>query len=1026
MCNKTVRTNLILSEDDSRLTRLSRDVFLQLFGGKPEHLLAEEVLYVQARLPSYEQNTRIYVLNCSIEDSLEANTIAIPTRCLGIVLQSPIIDFCEVSVVYDNPPVLRGVTVEVQRELYDQLASLDKKDILKFLEIKGDIKDKETVVHIGEVIVDPWCKIIDCFPHFQGTIEFASTAVTVVKCDCEMPMVPLFDGLNEISDNDMEDSVVSVKMKCLPYPIHKSLLTPEPELSADDSLFVFATAETLVKLSVSSGSSICIDNGNKCRIGKLFVLLSPNVFESGILYATPKLVVNFAENLNVKLRKVDENPEAIPIAGSVTVSRVGSWENSQATYQKIILHNLTRFITEKDRIFFQGDLIPVTFDSNYAVIFDESSHDSQAEMNDNKLVWFRIDTAKFDDNAEIKTAFRLDSKKTMLATSSVTNISVPPLSVCDYVSYFGLEPCFQYSDEVFDYAKRFSDILRTNLRCSSLPIKIQASVLLHSMTPNVGKSVLVRSVCRSLGINLIEIDCLLLDPNANASDATSNFVGLLRAKIENVLPYTTPAVVFLSHIDAILEKEDAMADQASFKSARTMALEISKIVTEYGEAYAGTVFVLSTNDISTLPDSVRSKIRFELEIPVPTEYQRAEIFRWYLSSAILNYKTSIPFATSQDIAISKLALKSAGLTPNDISSIVANAKNCCYQRYIKNESLKLWDGGMLQIMSEDLTTAIAQARNEYSESIGAPKIPNVTWEDVGGLQYVKDEIMEIIDLPLRHPELFANGMRKRNGILFYGPPGTGKTLVAKAIATNFSLNFFSVKGPELLNMYIGESEANVRRVFQRARDAKPCVIFFDELDSVAPKRGNQGDSGGVMDRIVSQLLAELDGLSSSSDGVFVVGATNRPDLLDTALLRPGRFGRLLYLGIADTNEKQVHILKSLTRNFTLSDDTNLEEVAEVCPFTYTGADFYALCTDAMLSAMTRTAAEVDKKVAAYNAEHNKDYSVRYWFDTVAEQSDSRIVVKMEDFINAQKALVSSISQEELNHYLSIKSRFEST
>jgi peroxin-6 len=127
------------------------------------------------------------------------------------------------------------------------------------------------------------------------------------------------------------------------------------------------------------------------------------------------------------------------------------------------------------------------------------------------------------------------------------------------------------------------------------------------------------------------------------------------------------------------------------------------------------------------------------------------------------------------------------------------------------------------------------------------------------------------------------------GILLYGPPGTGKTLLAKAVATSFSLNFFSVKGPELLNMYIGESEANVRRVFQRARDARPCVVFFDELDSVAPKRGAHGDSGGVMDRIVSQLLAELDGISAGSGGdVFVIGATNRPDLLDPALLRPGR------------------------------------------------------------------------------------------------------------------------------------------
>jgi peroxin-6 len=219
-----------------------------------------------------------------------------------------------------------------------------------------------------------------------------------------------------------------------------------------------------------------------------------------------------------------------------------------------------------------------------------------------------------------------------------------------------------------------------------------------------------------------------------------------------------------------------------------------------------------------------------------------------------------------------------------------------------------------------LDVAVDAVRRNFADAIGAPKIPNVTWDDVGGLSNVKEAVTETIQLPLERPELFARGMKKRSGILFYGPPGTGKTLLAKAIATEYSLNFLSVKGPELLNMYIGESEANVRRVFQRARDARPCVVFFDELDSVAPKRGNQGDSGGVMDRIVSQLLAELDGMSRGDDvasGVFVIGATNRPDLLDPALLRPGRFDKLLYLGVSDTREKQVTILQALTRKCVL-------------------------------------------------------------------------------------------------------------
>lgn len=227
------------------------------------------------------------------------------------------------------------------------------------------------------------------------------------------------------------------------------------------------------------------------------------------------------------------------------------------------------------------------------------------------------------------------------------------------------------------------------------------------------------------------------------------------------------------------------------------------------------------------------------------------------------------------------------------------------------------------------------------------KIPSIRWEDIGGLAHVKQEIFDLIQLPMDHPEFFSNAehssnggsiaIQQRSGLLLFGPPGTGKTMVAKAIATEFQLHFLSVKGPELLNQYIGESEHNVRRIFERARNARPCVLFFDELDALAPIRGQGSDSSGVMDRIVSQLLTELDGLGSgsSSEGsaVFVIGATNRPDLLEPALLRPGRFDRLLYLGIAGShdvessvNGDRLKILHALTRKFHLAPDVNFSQV----------------------------------------------------------------------------------------------------
>ncbi|KAG7162092.1 Peroxisome assembly factor 2-like 2 [Homarus americanus] len=205
----------------------------------------------------------------------------------------------------------------------------------------------------------------------------------------------------------------------------------------------------------------------------------------------------------------------------------------------------------------------------------------------------------------------------------------------------------------------------------------------------------------------------------------------------------------------------------------------------------------------------------------------------------------------------------------------------------------------------------------------------------------------------------------------------------------------SVKGPELLNMYVGQSEENVRQVFSRARAASPCVIFFDELDSLAPNRGRSGDSGGVMDRIVSALLAELDGVASIAD-VFVLAATNRPDLIDPALLRPGRFEKLVFLGVCDDRAGQIKILKAVTSKIPLDSSVSLEQIADLLPLTLTGADLYALCTDALYAALHRTTGQI---VAG-----------------VVQEEAASIVVEEEDFHIAAENLVPSVTPGELAHY----------
>ncbi|KAG2449569.1 hypothetical protein HYH02_005102 [Chlamydomonas schloesseri] len=267
-------------------------------------------------------------------------------------------------------------------------------------------------------------------------------------------------------------------------------------------------------------------------------------------------------------------------------------------------------------------------------------------------------------------------------------------------------------------------------------------------------------------------------------------------------------------------------------------------------------------------------------------------------------------------------------------------------------------------LDRDLRTALDRVKSRTAVEVGAPTVPNVKWDDIGGLEEAKRVITDTVELPLRHPQLFAAGLRRRSGVLLYGPPGSGKTLLAKAVASQCAATFMSVKGPELINMYIGESERQVREVFARARRAAPCVVFFDELDSLAPARGASGDSGGVMDRVVSQLLAEIDGLSggggagggSSGSGggmIFVIGATNRPDLLDPSLLRPGRLDVLVYVGIAEDAASKAKVLQALTRKFCLAPDVDLPAVAAACPTTLSGADLYALCADAWMGALQR-------------------------------------------------------------------------
>ena len=807
---------------------------------------------------------------------------------------------------------------------------------------------------------------------------------------------------------------------------------------------------------------------------------APSAYISPILFANlkqPNSVtispLSSEAQMGVKVRKFKAPSSSIPpIAKEVTLLRLPTPLSTERAVQTGLLVSLKQYFERRRRILQKDDLIGIRMDVGISRILADTGAEPDHELEELFLLpdpgaepkkgklgvaWFKVGHIQLFSSTEDKTT---SDPKTWGGCASIEPMTtrmvqigsrqgiVPPTIRNPWQYYFGLK---QYTlpnasvnvrlSSQKSLSKPHSSPLRSRLRellaAATSPqahyLHMQPlAILLYSTQRNIGKAYLASGACADIGLHVFPIDGydILTEGGAGSGDVKTE--ASFRAKIDRALTcgaeYTVP---LLQHAEALTADRMATAFKDVLKDLRAL--------------------IVTTTEIDRIPEGIRSIFTHEIEISAPDEGEREGILRDVLSDqgAKLSY----------DVDLTAVAVKTAALVAGDLVDVVERALVAREERLeslITNNQGSLHDppsilirdllvsGGpfVCCVTKADFDIAVEAARRNFADSIGAPKIPNVSWDDVGGLTNVKDAVMETIQLPLERPELFAKGLKKRSGILFYGPPGTGKTLLAKAIATEFSLNFFSVKGPELLNMYIGESEANVRRVFQRARDARPCVVFFDELDSVAPKRGNQGDSGGVMDRIVSQLLAELDGMSDSDgggSGVFVIGATNRPDLLDQALLRPGRFDKMLYLGISDTHEKQLTILEALTRKFTLHPDTSLRRVSEILPFTYTGADLYALCSDAMLKAVTRQASAVDAKIKALPG---GPVTTAYYFDHYATPEDLAVIVTEEDFYAAQRELNGSVryelahspdvdmlmlissSAKELEHYQRVRRTFE--
>uniref|UniRef100_A0A673Z4G9 Peroxisomal ATPase PEX6 n=1 Tax=Salmo trutta TaxID=8032 RepID=A0A673Z4G9_SALTR len=504
-----------------------------------------------------------------------------------------------------------------------------------------------------------------------------------------------------------------------------------------------------------------------------------------------------------------------------------------------------------------------------------------------------------------------------------------------------------------------------------------------------GKFTSVRAACRRLHLHLVKVDCVTLCADTAAA---------CEAKMKSVFQRAEahrPCILLLRNLQLLGQPRDGTEDDA-----RVIAALRNGYVYNLRHSFPlplSVVVVAAVSKPRELSSDVMAAFIHQVSIESPSEEQRRAM--------LASLSEGMPLG--RDVNLARLAKHTAGFLLGDLSALLTQAGKSAHGRILQScfpegasvqEEEDLCACGVT-VLSQDFTNALETLQDAHSQAIGAPKIPSVRWQDVGGLQQVKREILDTVQLPLERPELLSLGLR-RAGLLLYGPPGTGKTLLAKAVATECSMTFLSVKGPELINMYVGQSEENVREVFSKARAAAPCIIFFDELDSLAPNRGRSGDSGGVMDRVVSQLLAELDGLHSSGD-VFVIGATNRPDLLDQSLLRPGRFDKLVYVGINEDKESQLQVLKAIVRKFKVDPSVSLQDVVERCPPQLTGADIYALCSDAMTSAIKRKIARVTDGL---------------------DTEDTPLILSAEDFNQALDCLKPSVSEQELLKYKLIQQK----
>jgi len=454
--------------------------------------------------------------------------------------------------------------------------------------------------------------------------------------------------------------------------------------------------------------------------------------------------------------------------------------------------------------------------------------------------------------------------------------------------------------------------------------------------PGCGKTLVAKAVANESDANFFVI---------SGPEIMSKFYGESEARLREIFQKAhemAPSIIFIDEMDAIAPKREEVMGEVE----RRVVAQLLSLMD--GMVARGNIIVIgATNRPNAIDPALRRPGRFdrEIEIGVPDKVGRHEILQIHTRAMPL----------TSDVNLHRLSDICHGYTGADMSALCREAAMKALRRYLPEinleeeripsailEKMEVNSGDFMNAYREITPTAM---REVYIE------VPSVNWADVGGLTHVKQELQEAVEWPLKKPEVFTRvGIRPPKGILLFGPPGCGKTMLARAVATESEANFISIKGPELFSKWVGESEKAIREVFRKGRTAAPSIVFFDEMDSVAPRRGMGLGDSGASERVISQLLTEMDGIESLVN-VVVIGASNRPDIIDPAILRPGRFDRLIYVPAPD-HATRLQILKIHARNMPLAQDVDLDQITSQAAG-YSGADIEAVCREAGLISLRR-------------------------------------------------------------------------